>query len=110
MYHLQNHLLVKPAGPHDFDKGGKEVDGEWGSLGYAAQLLDGRFGLKKRPYPTHHFKSFNMPVLREAMQAFDAPFRETGLARFRGHGDSVEVNLAFVAISASLMHLTLIVS
>lgn len=75
------------------------MDGEWGSLGYSETLLDNRFGAKKRPYPTHHFKSFNMPVMRELAYAFADELRETGVARFRGHGPATEVNMAFLAIS-----------
>ncbi|KZP18337.1 hypothetical protein FIBSPDRAFT_594037 [Athelia psychrophila] len=89
VFRLQSSLLVAASASGAADK-----EGEWPSLNYANQLLDARFGVRRRPYVQHFVKTYEKEILAEIAQIWPGELTESAEVRFR---DGPAVGLAFLA-------------
>lgn len=56
--------------------GALDKEGEWPSLHYANQLLDERFGARRRPYVQHFVKAYEKEILAELAQIWPEELTE----------------------------------
>ncbi|KAF7968346.1 hypothetical protein HWV62_30941 [Athelia sp. TMB] len=80
VFRLQSSLLVASAVPAR----APDAEGEWPSLKYANQLLDARFGVRRRPYVAHFAKAYDKGILSELAQVWPVELTEGAGVRFRG--------------------------
>ncbi|CAK5274411.1 unnamed protein product [Mycena citricolor] len=95
VFRMQSDLMV------DGDaRGFVDGNGEWRSLRWSAQLLDRRFGIRKRPYMQHNARALSLPLMHEAALAFGREYANTPRSHFRGSHDvpgEYEINTIFLA-------------
>ncbi|KAF7966442.1 hypothetical protein HWV62_38384 [Athelia sp. TMB] len=90
VFRLQSSLLVASGTPAR----APDAEGEWPSLKYANQLLDARFGVRRRPYVAHFAKAYDKGVLAELAEVWPVELTEGAGVRFRG---GAVPGLAFLA-------------
>ncbi|CAK5274298.1 unnamed protein product [Mycena citricolor] len=95
VFRIQDNLMVDGN-----DRGMADGNGEWRSLRWSAQVLDKRFGTRRRPYVQHNARALSLPLMHEAALTFGSEFANTPLSHFRGSHDvsgEYEINTIFLA-------------
>ncbi|KAF7313346.1 hypothetical protein HMN09_00490200 [Mycena chlorophos] len=90
VFRIQLELSVRSRPPERPPRG-VDKEGEWPGLEYTNWLLDQRFGARPRRYLHHVAKVIPTPILHEVGAIWADELAQTGAARFRGHGNQVNV-------------------